>query len=314
MTTAVAPKQALTPAAFAAMTAVLLIEKRKPGFAKQEKSGGYLAASDDVDPEMVGVTKRLLDKKILKDINREDNRFVAYLETRAAMCSMLARGMWAIPLGMVEEVDAECDGYKARRAALVRVLVRERYAEAKAEAKQRLGKHYREADYLTEDELEASFGLRARWLSFNVASALEEQNAAIYERETARLTVELERATGEIERAYGEAFASLIENAADRLGTDAATGKPNKFQDSTIDKLRDFVETFGRRNITGNRDLAALADKAKAVLDGVPADRVRGNEATRTRVLQAVTEIKGTLRTMKVVPASARKVRDDGEV
>jgi hypothetical protein len=318
MTTAVAATPAerkrLTPESFAAMTAVLLVERRKPGFTKQIAASEIVAASDDVDRALVGVTKHLLDKKILKEINREDNAFTAYLESRAAFCSMLAKGMWAIPLGVVEEVDEEADGYKARRAALVRILAREKYAAAREDARTRLGKHYRESDYLTEPELALQFGLRTRWLSFNVASALEQVNAEIYQRETARLGVELDQAAEEIQSAYREAFAGLIETAADRLGSDPATGKPNRFQDSTIEKLKDFVATFAKRDITGDTELGTLAAKALDVLSGVPAERVRSNGETRTRVLAAVTEIKGTLRTMKVVPAKARKLRDESEV
>jgi hypothetical protein len=304
----------LTPEQFAAMTAVLHLEQRKPGFTRQMASNDIVAASDDVDRKMVAVTKRLLDKKVMAGINREDNAIKAYLETRAAFCTMLARGMWAIPLGMVEEVDGEIDGYKARRAALVRVLIEEKYIPEKAAAERRLGRHYRETEYPLPEELAAQFSVRTNWISFNVPSALQAANAEIYQRESARLTRELVSASEEIRGALREAFAGYVEAMADRLGTDAATGKPNRFQDSTVLKMKDFLSTFAARDLTGDADLAALVAKANDLLAGKAPEAVRSDTATRARVLTAMQEIKGSLAGMNVVPPKARKLRGDGEV
>lgn len=303
----------LTPESFARLTAVLYLERRKPGFSRSVRPSDVVAREDAVDRKMLTVQKHLLDRKVMREINSEDNAIVGYLQTRAAICSMLARGMWAIPVGLVDEVGSVLDGYKARRAALVRVLCREKYVEAKDAAKISLADHYREADYPSVAELEAAFGVTTRWLSFNVPSALEQASAEIYQRESARLRSELVDASAEIRTVAREAFAGLVEHLSDVLGSDK-DGKPNRFQDSTVTKMQDFLAVFAARDLTGDEEVGELVAKASAVLAGMPAERVRSELNTRNRVLGAMKEIKTTLRQLDVLPPRARRFRTEGEV
>lgn len=309
------PASGLTPEKFATMTAVLLLETHKPGFQRKMRTDSIVAEDDEVDRSLVNVHKDLLDKSILEEINREDHRIKAYLKTRAVTCTMLAERMYAITLPLVEEVDDEVDAYKARRAAWARLLVRDKYAQYKADAEKRLGpKHFNPAEYPTEADLEASFWVRTRWLTFNVPSALEEASSEIYQREMQRLRIEVNEAGTEMRDGLRMVAAGLIDAAVERLGNDPETGKPNRFNDSTILKLNDFLDTFAKRDLTDDREMLALVEKARGVLRGVKPDELRKVGPVRQQALKAVTEIKQTLVKMDVVSARTRKLRRPEEV
>lgn len=299
---------------FAAQTAVLYLGRRKPGFKRAARAEEFLAASDEVDRKMVTVAKHLLDASILSEINSEDRRIVAYLESRSVFSNMLAARMWAIPLPLVDEVDEEIDGYKARRAALVTVLVRQKYAKAKADAKTRLGKHYDESQYPSEDALEASFAVATKWLSYNVPAALKAASEEVYERATAQAEREVQNAAEEAIGGVRMVFAGLVAALQERLGDDPETGKPNQFGASTVTKLQDFLATFGARNaVYGDVKLAKLVEQAQNVLTGVPVERLKKDVSVRKQAETALTKITEGLAKLDVV-APARKIRDAEEV
>ncbi len=280
-------------------TVVLELRISAPSFRRKLPSTDLLdPAEEPTDPELIHVSKDLIDRYALGEIGQADSRFRRWLRNRTISCSMLRGGMWLVPLRAVEDVDRGIASYRAERARLVGVLV-ERHEQLKADARARLGRHYNPADYPPASELARAFGVRARFLSFNVPAALADLNRELYERERARVETEWSEAYTEIRTALREAFAGLVEHLADRLGQDDQ-GKPKTFRDSTVQQMQDFLETFGARNLTGDQDLAELAEQARALIQGVSPETLRKAALFRERVREGMEQIKAKLDTLVV--------------
>lgn len=317
MTAATQPKAkappTLTAEQMAARTVVLLLERGGSSFRRSMSASELVDKSDTVDTTLLDVQKHLIDRKYRRAITTLDQSLEGYLRTREVPCSMLAARMWLLPLARVEEVDAVMVEYQERRTALVRELVREKYDDAKAEAKRRLKTHYREEEYPTPDEVEESYTVRVRWLSYNVPAALEEQNKEIAAREALKVQAEWARASDEILGALVESFLGLIRHLSDVL-TEDAEGKPKTFRDSTVAKITDFLSTFADRNLTGNATLAGLAVQAQEVLKGVDPETLRKQGDARQRVLGGMKAIEAKLGEIEVVTPGVRRLARDEEV
>lgn len=304
-----AEKQAARARKVAQATVVLSLERRFPCFSRNMTTSDVINPADDVDQNMLHIRKDLLDLKLLTEIGRVDRSFRAWLNTRAVDCSLLAKGMWMIPLGLVDEVDERAKQWSADTKKLARILAREKYAPAKEDAKKRLGQHFNESEYPSEEALEASFATRHRWISFNVPAALEEYSKEIAEREGARVEREYERAASEIEQALWVTFSDAVDKLAERLGEDPATGKPRVFRDDATAKIEDFLSTISARNITGNAKLTALTDRARSILKGLDPEKVRKDKDGRATLLQSVEQVKAEIAKLEVIAPKARKFR-----
>jgi phage tail tube protein FII len=96
-------------------------------------------------------------------------------------------------------------------------------------------------------------------------------------------------------------MAELVAHMADKLKPDAK-GKPKIFRDTIVGNgeksygnITDFLATFEARNVTDDKELAALVKQAKGLLKGVDADSLRDDEKTKARVAKGMQAIKSTL-------------------
>lgn len=305
-----------TPEQVAARTVVLSINRRSLGIERKVRAAAIIdGKKHNLNTAWVGAKKFLFNPELLDELNAVDNEMRKYLDTRAVPCSMLATGMWLLPLALVEEVDQRVQEWIRERKRIAKVIAREKLDDAKAEAKRELGDQYNEAEYMSGDEIIAAISVKATWLTYNVPAALEAVSKEMYERERQRVETEWAAAGDEIRTALREAFAGLIERMADRLGTDPDTGKPRVFRDTMVTQMEDFLATFAARDLTGDGALAALAKQAQELLKGVAPDDLRKKEVTRDRVLNGVAQIQNQLATMEVGAPKARRVKitDDAE-
>jgi hypothetical protein len=268
---------------------------------------------DGADPDLIHVSKDLIDRKALIALNSHAAAFKEWLRVRSVPCRLLRGGMRLMPNAMVLEVDERAQAFIAERQALVAALV-EVYSGLKVDAARRLGKHYREEEYPDPRILELLFNVRTNWLSIDIPRALEQLNVDLYAREKARVELEWREAYGEIRDALRASFAGLVGHLADRLGT-KEDGKRMVLRDSAIVKVREFIDTFAARNLTGDEELADLAAKARNLIAGVEPDDIRSVDMIRERVRTGMEEIKVELDAM-IVPAPRRRfaANTDGRV
>jgi hypothetical protein len=292
----------------ARQTICLEIFIRSAGFRCSASASEMIAT--DTDTTLFRVSKDLIDPKELKPIRRADANLKAWLAGRAVPSSIIRGGMYLIPLAMLEEVDREITGFKAKREELVREFV-DRYEELKAEARERLKGCYNECEYPPAGEVFDAFGVEARWLTFDVPAALKSLNRSVYEREKKKAELQWSYAADEIRDALRASYAELVTAMTEKLGEDPETGKPRVFRDSYADKLKEFLATFEARNLTNDEELSRLTLQAKELLRGVNPKDLREQKDFRAKVAEGFEQIKRQMSGMVTTKARKFSLNED---
>ena len=89
----------------------------------------------------------------------------------------------------------------------------------------------------------------------------------------------------------------LVAHLRDRL-TDQPDGTQQRLRESTVQKLREFLETFDFRNVTDDQELKEQVERARHLLGGTTTDAIRNTGELRARVREGMAEIAQRLETM----------------
>lgn len=165
-------------------------------------------------------------------------------------------------------------------------------------------------DYPAAEEMRGMFDISWNWIAFVTPAGLPEE---LRKAEEDKLQRQFADAGEQITLALRESFQKLIVHATDKLRTEPGE-KIKTFRDSTIGNILEFIETFQNRNITNDAELAILVSKAKELLGGVTAQKLRDYASVRDTTLNQFTEIQKTLDGL-IVEKKGRKFNlDEPEV
>jgi hypothetical protein len=263
---------------------------------KNNKDADDFAVSIDADTDMVRVTKEILDAIEFDDVVSHWNSVKRAL-ARVGYRGVFKDGCYCIPSETLSDVDAFLDK-REREGKVLWAKFIAAYPARKAEAK-RLRALYKEDDYPSPAELNASYKVRRRFFTFDTPEALRDINVEVYNREKKR-TEEFWQETGkQINNALIQSFNNLVSQAADKL----SNGKV--ITNAGMQKIEDFLEVFEKRNITKNTDLIAIANKAKRVLKGIDATALQEGQV-RLDVSKGFDEIRKSLEKMMVDRPTSR--------
>jgi len=247
----------------------------------------------DADKELIRVSKTLLDSRELEAIKTLDGDVRRYLYNT---CLPFEAGIHLLPLPLIETVDQKLWECCDRRRELVEVFI-QAYPGLCEQAAGRLRTLYNPRDYPAGEVVRSCFSFTWRYVSFGVPGQLREISARIFESERQKAALSMAEASSEIEQVLRAALAEMVAHLRDRL-TDQPDGKPQRLRGSTVQKLRDFLETFDFRNVTDDRELKEQVEKARELLSGVSTDAIRNTAALRSKVKEGMTEIAAKLDTM----------------
>lgn len=252
----------------------------------------------EADKDMLHLGKDLLDSPELRAITSRDGFIRRWVAARALPSPLFKSGTFIIPVGLVEDVYAGLEKFKVDRDTDIDAFIAT-YPAKKAEAKERLKDLYNAAQYPTADVVKGAFEMKWYLIEFSTPGKVKKISKAIYEKERAKAEAEWAGATEQIRNALRVAMAELVEHMVERLAADD-DGKAKTFKTSMITKFAEFADLFGKRNLTGDAELAALVEKAQKVMTGVDAAGLRSDSELKTRVAEGFAEIKATLDTMVV--------------
>lgn len=263
----------------------------------------------EADKKFVRANKRLLNSAELKRIRRYDSSIRKFVRAQA-LPSLFKGGFFMVPTALVEKVDKTLSTMAEARALLVDEFT-EAYPSLIESAKESLRDIFNENDYIAADEVKDAFAFGWRYINFGVPAQLAQIKQEIYEKEQAKAEKHWEQATAAMQNLLRANMQELVEHIAERLET-TAEGKPKVFKASTIENITDFLSTFDARNITDDRDLKALVDKAKKLTKGVDAEKLRDDEQLRAEFKLGMADVKAALDKM-VIDKPSRKLRLDEE-
>ena len=249
----------------------------------------------EADVRMLHVSKEILECPEYDAIESLDNLIRVQL-SKLALPSMFRRGVYLVPVDLLQRIDEMCEGYRAKRQELVENFLKVYDGAVKA-AQEKLGTLYNPREYPRIAEVRASFNVQTRYFNFNPSDKLRDINPELYERETERFKNQLVEAAEEIKLALRESFGELVSHMVNKLTPDA-DGEKKIFRDSLVLNMREFLDTFKSRNIADDAELEKLVEDTKKLLSGIDAESVdllRQPGTVRDTVQTGMTQVKAAL-------------------
>lgn len=264
------------------------------------------AVMTDADTTMVSVSKKLLDCTEYGAITTVDGKVRTYLEERC-LPSMFKRGIWLLPIDLVDDVWSQLEIYSAERQAAVDAFLAV-YEQKCDEAAGKLRTLYNASDYPPLERVRNAFHFSWQLVSFDVPGRLNKLRKDLYDAEKKKMADSLQAAAEEIQTGLRAAFQSLITSMAASLEPDNADGKKKKFYSSKLEHLSTFLALFQARNITDDSELAALVKTARDLIDGVDVEMIRDSDELRTAMSEEFSALGEQLSTL--VGAAPRRLID----
>lgn len=255
------------------------------------------------DPNRISASKRLLECPEAEAIRSEFNRLRTFIVSRT-LPSPFGKGIYFVPNTRVEEVyaeleRAETDTIPALGESLIAVLQDVLVREAEA-----LGDNFNLNDYDTPAEIRDRLGVEYALITFGIPENLPNQ---MYAREQGKAQAKLAEAVDTMQELLRSEFQKLIEHAAEKLSGKKDDGKPLVFRNSLVTNIQEFLQIFRDRNITDDKQLEAICDRAKSLLDGVDPQDLRTKEPLRDSLARGFAEIRSQLDAM-LVPKGSRQI------
>jgi hypothetical protein len=265
-----------------------------------------VSEGEQVDRSLLGMTKRLMDAPEFKALESQNGEIRRYIDS-VCLQSPFKAGTYTLPIGMLLEVDTRMQAFQAVRSQLVAALI-DAYPRIKESVRVRLPGLYREADYPQADVLAKAYRLEWEYVQFATPGQLSALDAFLYAREREKMAQRWEEAAQEMRDALRGGLAEFVLGLETRLVE--PRGKVKVPRQAFLDKFNTFLDTFSRRNITNDRELAAVVDQARDLLNGVSSYDLR-SRTLRSSVKLGLEEMKIALDELGVELPRRRVVLED---
>lgn len=259
----------------------------------------------EADKTLIHVSKTLLDSKELAAIGSHDAHTMAWLKNICLPSPFFRAGVHLVPIPAIEKVEAFLADQQTKRADLIEAFLKV-YEACKDKAQTQLNDLYNPNDYPTIQRVRASFSFEWQWVTFSTPSKLKEISAGFFQAEQAKAQKQWAEASEEITLLLRTQMKDLVDHMVEAVQP-ADDGTKKRFHGTTVTKLAEFMENFDMRNVSDDKELAAVITSAKMLLKGVDADAIRKNEAVRDGVAQSFTLVKQCLDAL-VDEAPSRKI------
>ena len=235
-------------------------------------------------------SKKLVDPDALKPIKKVVNTSRSYL--CGVSLPFPIQGLVFVPKETIAKVDGKLDEFKQDFNRGVENFLQS-YDELRQAAILCLGDLFNELDYPV--DLQSKFSFIWRFVVLDVPNG----NTAIlapevYEREKEKFVQTMEQARELAVESLRTEFADLTKRITDRFTT-GPNGKPKVIKNATVHNFYEFFETFKERNIFRDEQLDELVDRAKAILGGCSAEKIRSNGQLKEHIKNGMSEVENAM-------------------
>jgi hypothetical protein len=256
---------------------------------------GVQSIATDVDLELVNISTAFLQCDEYSAIKTLDSQFKKYIESRCSPAPFKA-GMWLLGNGLAEEVEAHYKQFVIDRRGLVKKFVAVVPA-IQAMDKERLKSLYNEENYPSTEEVEQAYRVSRQYAQFDTPASLKGVSVEFFQEQKNELRAQMSRTSDYYTQLFRQSAAELMDHLVGTLTPDPG-GKKKIVREASLDKFKDFFSVFKARNIHGDKDLERIADRAKELMEGIDAPKLRTDEATRDYVRENFTQIRTELASM----------------
>jgi hypothetical protein len=247
-------------------------------------------AEADVSPDRLRASAKLYSGKAFADVKSFDSATRAGLMGLAINIPSCFRGAYVLPAALVDRVTQYLRDAKAKREDLVNAFLRDSYAQERESARVALGDSFREGDFPDADVLRQSFRMEWSLFRLDVPDSLPSD---VLEAEREKFENQMSTVADECRAALRETLADLVGHLADRLTPDA-DGNRKRLATTTVENLREFLDTVDARDITSDDAIRELSARARAVLGTNKADALKG-KFTGDKVRAGLVQVKSDI-------------------
>lgn len=213
-------------------------------------------------------------------------------------------GIYLIPKDLLSQVDDQLQQFKARFWNKVDDF-EGLYETAREQAREVLKELFQEDEYPV--RIRSKFNFEWRYLALGVPTRTTILTPAVYEREKEKFQKLMEETRELAVTALREEFAGIITHLVERLDS-GSNGKGKTISHSMFNKLNQFMDDLGNKNLFGDAQLSELADEARNIISGVNPSGIKYSESIRERVHNDMINIK-TIIDASIEDMPRRKLR-----
>lgn len=220
---------------------------------------------DQIREKFIGATKKLFQSKEYDAIVSLDNSTVKELKARS-LPSMLRRGIYLVPTGLVQQVTNTIGEYAYTRQEKVHTFIM-MYEYNLINAQSMLGALYDPMQYPSKERMAQLFSVEARWLDLGVPSSLALINPAIFEQAKKEMLAQMQEAEEHCKALLRAEVMELSKGLHQALqGLDDGTLK--RFHLSHTEKIKAWCDIFSEaRNVTNDKELQEVVTKLRWTVD-----------------------------------------------
>ena len=274
--------------------------RRLPAHQKEEVGAGYAA-----DARFLTAGKKIIDTRheAFRRLTSVRTRLVNFW--RGLTLPFTEPGIRLIRQSDIEPFVHAMEGFREELAEAEAGLDAV-YEDVKADARNRLGRLYDEADYPA--EVAGLFGVEWDFPAVEPPSYLLCLSPEVYEQERQRVAARFEDAVRLAEQAFADEFARLLSHLAERLAPDEG-GARKVFRDSAVGNLTEFFNRFARLNVRSSPELDALVEQAQGLVRGVSPQDLRDSGALRQHVATEMARVQAGVEALITEAPRRRLVR-----
>jgi hypothetical protein len=198
--------------------------------------------------------------------------------------------IYLIPKESLKLIDERLEQYKERFWHRVNEFIPQ-YLPAREEAKNELGELYNEDDY--PEDITKRFNFEWRYLILGIPGKSSVLTPEIYEREKEKFQNLMDETRELAMMALREEFADVVGHLVNRLGEN--NGKHKVFKGNMFNKLQEFLEELGTRNLFQDELLKELTEQARTIISGTNTFNLQYNRPLREKIQQDMVKIKGSI-------------------
>jgi vacuolar-type H+-ATPase subunit H len=250
----------------------------------------------DADKSMLHVAKDILDAEELREIVCFDQETTSWFRKRCTIADWV-RG-YILPVAMFDEAIKYLEEREAKREALVARFI-EVYPRKIDDARERLKELFIAAEYPAVKVVQETFSMKYTFIEWGTPKRLQSVNIAAYEKEKAKAEASWATTTEKIDQALAAGMQFVVNHLVTQL-TGEKNGKPKRVHASALTKVEEFLAAFEKRNLSGNANLAEMADTARKALNGIDVKTLKSRVDLRQDVIEKLKTVTGSLDKMLV--------------
>lgn len=255
-----------------------------------------LNLDETVDDSMLHVSKDILDSVEYRAIQGHARWMRAFMRAKSLPSPLMKGGIYLVPLGRVELVQARLDEMKVEYAELVNTFIAA-YSKPGGlvdDAQKRLGNLFDVNDYPLSSELHRAFGIDMQYISMDIPGKLRAVSQAFFEAQKKRSAERWASLEANVVQLIRAEFKTVVDGMVNALGV-KEDGKKKALRGKTVERLSEFLKEAPFRNVTDDAELNRLVDASTKLLDGFDVDIVRSDDNLRSKVLESFEIVKGRL-------------------